>query len=138
MPLPPRHGRDDEFKFKIGDEFIWSKDNKDYTIVGRVVNESWNVKCYMTTACDPTNPVQNLKIEYSDEDKMTETNCLSVLTKVWPNLIKTGNGEQFMNYILKEVIGKVCDSHEDCTNNIQFHTEGDLFQMTFDGIEFTK
>ena len=133
-----RTGTDDEFKFKTGDEIIWSDDNKDYTIVRRMVSERFNLKCYLCYACDPTNPNQKLQINVSDEFKMTETNCLSVLTKVWPNLIKTGTGVEFMNYVINEVISKVCDSHEKCTNNIEFHTDGDSFQMIFDGIEFTK
>ena len=131
-------GTDADFKFKLGDEIIWADDDRDYTIMMRTVVPRANLKIYLCAACDPTNPKQQLQLNVADESKMTLTNCLSVLTKVWPNLTRTGEGKDFMNYVLNSVIYKVCDSHDNCRNNVKFSWTPESFTMIFDGIEFTK
>tara|TARA_B110000971_G_C19731392_1_gene373211 strand:+ start:80 stop:493 length:414 start_codon:yes stop_codon:yes gene_type:complete len=132
------HGTDEEFKFKLGDEFTYSEDNKDYTVMDRRVIPKLNMKIYLTRACDPASEKQQLHINLEDESKMTATTPLDVLNKLWPNLTRTVSGEEFMNYILNNILSRVCDLHEGVTHDIKFEHETDSFKMTFDGIEFTK
>lgn len=133
-------GTDAEFKFKLGDEITYSEDGKDYTVLRRHVVAAANMKIYLLRACDPTSATQQLQLNLSDESKMTLTDCLSVLTKLWSNLErKRGeNGQQFMNYILNDVLGRVCDIHEDNKHDVSFEYPGNSFKMIFDGVEFIK
>ena len=131
-------GTDEEFNFKVGDEFTYSEDNKDYTVMYRKVIARANMKIYLARACDPTNETKQLQINLADEGKMTATSPLNVLNKLWPNLTRTGTGEEFMNYVLNEVLNKVCDIHEGVTHQLHFEHSTDNFKMIFDGVEFTK
>jgi len=132
------NGTDAEFNFKVGDEFTYSENNKDYTIMYRKVIPRANMKIYLAKACDPTNETQQLQINLEDESKMTVTDCLSILAKIWPNLTRTGTGEEFMNYILNNILGRICDLTEDKTHTLHFDHTNDSFKMIFDGVEFTK
>tara|TARA_B110000211_G_C13848534_1_gene451164 strand:+ start:257 stop:670 length:414 start_codon:yes stop_codon:yes gene_type:complete len=137
MPLSVR-GTDAEFKFKLGDEITYSVNNKDYTVMSRKVIARMNLKIYLLRACDPTNETQQLQLNLTDEDKMTITDCLSVFSKVWPNLTQTGTNEEFMNYILNNVLGKICDIKEGVSHAVTFENGSGPFKMTFEGVEFTK
>jgi len=133
-------GTDAEFKFKLGDEITYSEDGKDYTVLFRHVIAAANMKIYLLRACDPSSTTQQLQLNLTDEPKMTLTDCLSVLTKIWPNLErKRGeDGQQFMNYILNNVLGRVCDIHEGEAHNVSFEHPDNSFKMIFDGVEFIK
>tara|TARA_B110000211_G_scaffold106577_1_gene123740 strand:+ start:576 stop:998 length:423 start_codon:yes stop_codon:yes gene_type:complete len=140
MPVA-RDGTDEEFIHEVFAEITYSEDNKDYTIVKRlVVAPLGNKKIYFLTACDPTNPTQKFQLEATteNESKMIVTNCLDVITKLWPNLSMTGTPIEFQNYIFNEVLPQICDAHADCRNTVSFRCGDSSFKMIFDGVEFTK
>tara|TARA_B110000977_G_C10996117_1_gene461929 strand:+ start:421 stop:843 length:423 start_codon:yes stop_codon:yes gene_type:complete len=136
-----RIGTDEEFIHEVFAEITYSEDNKDYTIVKRlVVAPLGNKKIYLLVACDPTNPTQKFQLEATSENesKMITTNCLDVITKLWPNISMTGTPMDFTNYVFNEILYKICDTHEGCKNRVQLNCSGSSFKMTFDGVEFTK
>ena len=61
-------GVDADFTFEFGDEVTYSEDNKDYTVVKRI-NITGMGKYYLTRACDPANPVQQLNVKVTDLEK---------------------------------------------------------------------
>ena len=131
-------GRDDEFSFNIGDEITYSVDNKDYTIIRRLKYMVGECQCmYQVKACDPTNVTRTLQISKTDEDKMTITNCLDVLTKIWPNL-EMRSANQFHSLIMNDILGSICDLTDGQTHTIKYKKDPNKYTLTFDGIEFTK
>ena len=136
-----RNGTDEEFIHELFSEITYSKDNKDYTIVKRlVVAPLGNKKIYLLIACDPTNPTRKFQLEATSENesKMITTNCLDVITKLWPNISMTGTPMDFANYVFNEILYKICDTREGCKNRVQLNCSESSFKMTFDGVEFTK
>ena len=127
-------------KFNQGDEFIYSEDNMDYTVVGITTIRFVNKTYYLCHACDYTNPVQSLKLEITNEDKMTLTNCMDVLTKVWANITRDQPPSKFRDFVRNRLIGPICDYHAGTTHAVEFDTDDikDTFKMTFDGVEFIK
>ena len=69
---------------------------------------------------------------------MTLTNCLDVITKLWPSLEKTGSALDFQNFVMNSILKEVCDWTNGCTNDVKFECNGNDFKMIFDGVEFTK
>lgn len=130
----------DGFKFKPKEEITYSEDNKDYTIYHTKVIPAINKKFYLLKACDPTNPVQKLQLDATSENeaKMTKTNCLDVLTKVWPNLEITGSGQDFLNYFDNNVMAPVCDFEDGHTHSVKLTATATTCTLIFDGVEFTK
>ena len=124
-------GLDADFTFGIGDEVTYSEDNKDYTVLKRL-NITGMGKYYLTRACDPANPVQQLNVKVEDESKLTKASCLSALTKVLATLTYDGNFHKTENYIRNTILNRICDLHETVTHNIKFYVEGDSFKMDFD------
>ena len=130
-------GCDDEFKFKVGDEIIYSEDNYDYTIVRRIKHMVGGCKClYQLKACDPTNPRRTLQITIEEEDKMTLTNVIDVLTKLWPNLEMTSSS-QMQSLVMNKILGLIC-SPTDVSHSVEFKSAENSFTLVFEGIEFTK
>jgi len=131
-----RQGTDEECQFKIGEEVTYSEDNMDYTIVGRLKMLIEDCKCfYQLRACDPNNPNQTLQIETTNEDKFTLTNCIEVMTKLWPNLTYENNG-QFIT-LLTSLLGRICDGNG-VTHPLVFKEENGEFIFCLDGVEFKK
>lgn len=136
MPEICCNGTDEDFNFCIGNEITYSEDNKDYTIVRRVkycLGEC--KKVYYVIACDPTNPNKSLQID--DESKMTKTDCLSVITKLWDNLEYTNNGD-FHTLIMNKVIGRLCDPTCEEKLNIKVEFNNECYKLIANGIEFCK
>tara|TARA_B110000211_G_scaffold224968_1_gene276608 strand:- start:28 stop:453 length:426 start_codon:yes stop_codon:yes gene_type:complete len=141
MPGLGRNGTDEEFTHELFSEITYSKDNRDYTIIHRlVIARLGNKKLYFLRACDPTNPVKQFQLEASSENeaKLTATNSLDVLTKIWPHLTMTGTPNEFQNYIINSILKEVCDTRINKKNDVQFTCVGNSFKMIFDGVEFTK
>ena len=132
-------GTDADFKFKVGEEVTYSENGHDYTVLYRHVVFG-SQKIYLLRACDPNIPTQKLQLDVSDESKLTLTDCLSVLTKLWPNLNREAgtSGQSFMNYILNNVLGRICDLTEGHSHAVKFNYPGNSFKMTFEGVEFVK
>ena len=136
-----RNGTDDEFIHELFSEITYSEDNYDYTILHRkIIHVLGDKKMYFLKACDPTNPNQQLQLDATpeNESKMTETNCLDVITKLWPNLTMSGTPVEFQNYIINNILGDVCDTRDGHMHDITFTSLGNSFKMTFEGVEFTK
>ena len=136
-----RNGSNDEFAQELFAEVTYSEDNYDYTVLHRkVITKFGNKKIYFLKACDPTNPSKQLQLEATveNEAKLTETNCLDVITKLWPNITMTGDPVDFQNYVINEILTDVCDTREGYRHDIKFSSKGNVFKMSFEGVEFTK
>lgn len=135
MPQICCKGCDEDFKFKIGDEFTYSEDNRDYTVEMRRKFMVGGCQCmYLASACDPTNPLRKLQISVADEDKMTLTNCLDVLTKLWPNLEYTDNNS-FRSLVFNDVLKGIIDNDK---HECRMENDACCFKLIFDGVVFSK
>ena len=130
------NGVDADFTFESGDEVTYSEDNKDYTVL-KTININAMGKYYLTRACDPANPKQQLNVKLEDESKLTKTDCISALTKVWTTLTYDGNFSKTESYIRNTLLNRICDFHETVTHNVTFYAEGDTFKMDFDETTLT-
>lgn len=130
------NGVDADFTFEFGDEVTYSEDTKDYTILRRL-NITGMGKYYLTRACDPANPVQQLNVKLEDESKLTATTCVSALAKVLATLTYDGNFSKTESYIRNNVLNRICDLHETIRHTVTFYTEGDSFKMDFDETTLT-
>ena len=138
MPQICCEGMDCDFMFKIGDEITYSVDNKDYSIVNRLKYMMGDCRCvYQLLACDPTNPTQSLQILKQNESRMTKTDCLSVCTKLWPNLVFE-NASQFHSMVFNQVIGRICEPGSASTHTVSSKFENNIYTLSFNGVEFTK
>ena len=127
-------GCDDQFNFQCGDEITFSDDNQDYSILRRIIVLN-NQYIYQLKACDPTNSTQLLQINSTDENKMTKTNCLDIITKMWDNLPYVNNNT-FKSLIFNKIMGGICES--ECTHNMKIYTTENSLTFTIDGVDFTK
>ena len=130
-----REGTDEEFKFKQGDEVTYSIDNKDYSVMRRIVMIDGR-KIYQLYACDNNNPNQTIQVQ--DEDTLTETDCHNVLEKIWPTLTFDGDFYKLHNYIINNILGRICDYNTHNDHKIETYIENDLFFLKFDGVVFSK
>jgi hypothetical protein len=126
-------GCDPDFKFCVGDEITLSTNDTDYTIMRRLsINNGSHI--YQLMACDPTNSEQFLSLSTADEDNMTKTTCLDVLTKLWTNLPYNTN-QQLNTLVLNKVLRNVCGSE---SHSVETSVTENSYCLKFDGIEFTK
>mgnify|MGYP006084256629 CR=1 FL=1 len=130
-----REGTDEEFKFKQGCEVTYSVDNKDYSVMRRIVIVDGR-KIYQLYACDEKNPNQTIQVQ--DEDTLTETDCHAVLEKIWPTLAFDGDFYKFHNNIINNILGRICDYNDHRDHKIETYLENDIFCLKFNGVVFSK
>ena len=135
MPVCCEGCDEDGFNFCCGNEITFADDNKDYTILRRIKVNINNSCIYQLKACDPTNPTQLLQINVTDENKMTKTTCLDVITKMWDNLPYESNNK-LKNYLINNVLGDICEG--ECSHNMSIKTTTNSITLTIDGVEFKK
>jgi hypothetical protein len=136
MPLW-ENGVDADFTYKLGDDLIYSEDNKDYSIIRRVKLRN-NQKVYFLRACDDKNPVQQLQVNANDENKLTLTTCKAVLTKLWStNVTYDGDYDKTKHYIMNTIFARVCDYHPGEKHDIKLYLDGNTFKLDFEGETFS-
>lgn len=132
-----RIGTDLEFAFKMYEEVTYSVDNEDYNIINRLVIKTGQ-KLYVLQACYYKNPNKQITLDANEEDKLTETDCSTAISKIFDQLPYDGNFNTLNNILSNDVYPLVCDYKDPVTHSIKTYKKLNKFVLEFDNIILSK